>query len=76
MKDNGTFDSSYLKPLGLFKEGDHGDTHITATAPNANPVELEVDPVRIEGGTIFVPKRGQEGLIQLFPPSQRTRRVI
>jgi hypothetical protein len=76
MKEDGKFDGSYLEPIGLFRKGNHTDTHITATDPNGDPVELDVQPLKVDGGTIFIPKRGQEGLIQLFPPGRRTRRTI
>lgn len=66
------FNGSHLKPLGLFREGDHSDTRITAMSPNGVLIELNVHPQRVDGGTLFVPKRGQqEELRQLFPPPNR-----
>ena len=64
---NNSFDSSYLERIGLFRKGEHNDTNINAIAPSGEIVKINVYPLKVEGGTMFVPLRGQNELSILFP---------
>jgi len=53
---NGT-DWSRLKDAGLFREGIHFETNITAITPEGETIEIDVFPIHVdeEKNTLFAP---------------------
>ena len=53
---NGT-DWSRLKDAGLFREGVHFDTNVTAITPEGKIIEIDVFPIHVDGeeNTFFAP---------------------
>ena len=66
-------DWSQFRAAGLFRDGVHNDTRITARTPDGNEIDMDVVPMHVNGGqdTLFAaPPEEAASMARILPKKQ------